>query len=225
MLLSYHLLGQCLVAKVWEMVLQDTEHVLFVAYPERSRGLGVSPPLDGLSLFLSPHTHNTLQPHRLRMAVANIPDQAQYGGYNFTFTKPVPERFYCNICTKVLHNAQLTFCCGQHFCESCLKHWFTKQKTTCPHCREENFNHVLNKALKREIDDLEIRCTKQGLGCQWVGELSSLQTHLDSDKGCRYVEVQCSNKCGAKTMKRNKLKAHSGQLRTGNFVGRARPLT
>ena len=141
------------------------------------------------------------------MAVANIPDQAQYGGYDLTFTKPVPDRFNCNICTKVLHDPHLTACCGQHFCESCLDHWFKKQKTTCPHCREKNFNHFLNKALKREINDLEIRCTKQGLGCQWVGELSSLQTHLDSDKGCGYVEVQCSNKCGAK-MKRKELKAH-----------------
>jgi len=141
------------------------------------------------------------------MAVANIPDQAQYGGYDLIFTKPVPDRFYCNICTKVLRDPHLTGCCGQHFCESCLKHWFKKQKTTCPHCREENFNHFLNKALKREINDLEIQCTKQGLGCQWVGELSSLQTHLDSDTGCGYVEVQCSNKCGAK-MKRKELKAH-----------------
>ena len=153
------------------------------------------------------HSYNTLQPHKLKMAVANIPDQAQYGGYDLTFTKPVPDRFNCNICTKVLRDPHLTVCCGQHFCESCLDHWFKKQKTTCPHCRHENFNHVLNKSLKREIDDLEIRCTKQGLGCQWVGELSSLQTHLDSDKGCGYVEVQCSNKCGAK-MKRKELKAH-----------------
>ena len=141
------------------------------------------------------------------MAVANIPDQPQYGGYDLIFTKPVPDRFYCNICTKVLRDPHLTGCCGQHFCESCLKHWFKKQKTTCPHCREENFNHILNKALKREINDLEIQCTKQVLGCQWVGELSSLQTHLDSDTGCGYVEVQCSNKCGAK-MKRKELKAH-----------------
>ena len=64
-----------------------------------------------------------------------------------------------------------------------------------------------DKAVQRDINRLEIRCTKQGLGCQWVGELSSLQTHLDSDKGCGYVEVQCSNKCGAK-MKRRELKAH-----------------
>jgi len=39
------------------------------------------------------------------------------------------------------------------------------------------------------------------IGLSVVGELSSLQTHLDSDKGCGYVEV------GAK-MKRKELKAH-----------------
>ena len=142
------------------------------------------------------------------MAVANIPDQAQYGGYDLTFTKPVPDKFNCNICTKVLHDPHLTVCCGQHFCESCLDHWFKKQKTTCPHCRQENFNHVLNKVLKREIDVLEIRCTNQGLGCKFVGELSSLQTHLDSDKGCGYVQVQCSNECSWAKMKRKELKAH-----------------
>ena len=144
------------------------------------------------------------------MAVANIPDQVDYGGYDFTFTKPLPEKFYCSICTKVLRDPHLTECCGQHFCESCLKHWFKKQKNTCPHCRHENFIHILNKPLKREVDEFEIRCTKQGVGCQWVGELSSLQAHLESDSGCGHVEVQCSNKCGAK-MKRRDLKRHLGR--------------
>ena len=144
------------------------------------------------------------------MAVANIPDQVDYGGYDFTFMKPLPEKFYCSICTKVLRDPHLTECCGQHFCESCLKHWFKKQKNTCPHCRHENFIHILNKPLKREVDEFEIRCTKQGVGCQWVGELSSLQAHLESDSGCGHVEVQCSNKCGAK-MKRRDLKRHLGR--------------
>ena len=142
-----------------------------------------------------------------RMAVASIPDQAWHGGYNFTFIKPVPDRICCSICTKVLHDPHLTGCCGQYFCESCLEHRFKKQKTACPHCRHKDFNHILDKALKREIDEIEIQCTKQGLGCQWVGELGTLQTHLDSDKGCGYLEVQCSNKCGAKMM-RKELKAH-----------------
>ena len=108
------------------------------------------------------------------------------------------------------HSISSTGCCGQHYCESCLKYWFRKQKkTTCPHCRHDNFNHMLNKALKREIDELEIRCTKQRVGCLWVGELSSLQAHLESDKGCGYLEVQCSNKCGTKMMRKD-LAAHLG---------------
>ena len=40
-----------------------------------------------------------------------------------------------------------------------------------------------------------------------MGELSSLQAHLNSDEGCGYVEVQCKNKCGAK-MTRKELEAH-----------------
>ena len=47
--------------------------------------------------------------------------------------------------------------------------------------------------------------------CQWVGELNSLQTHLNSDEGCGYIEVQCTNNCGAK-MKRKELKAHLAQI-------------
>jgi len=168
----------------------------------RSGYLGESP----LGITHSIHVQHS-QPLKFKMAAPVISDQIQFGGYDYSFTRPVPERFNCNICTRVLHNPYLTECCGHYFCESCIKQWFKKQKTTCPICRQENFNHVLNKALKREINDLEIQCTKQGLGCQWVGELSSLQTHLDSDKGCGYVEVQCSNKCGAK-MKRKELKAH-----------------
>ena len=144
-------------------------------------------------------------------AAASVSAQAEYGGYDFNFTKPVPERLRCGICTKVLRDPLLTECCGQHFCESCLDHWFKKQnKTTCPHCRHVNFKHMLNKERKRDIEELEIQCTKQEVGCLWVGELSRLQMHLDSDKGCGYVEVQCSNKCGA-MMKRNEREAHLAQ--------------
>ena len=51
-----------------------------------------------------------------------VPQQAEYGGYDFTFTRPVPNRLQCTICTKVLRDPHLTECCGQNLCESCLKH-------------------------------------------------------------------------------------------------------
>ena len=145
------------------------------------------------------------------MAIANVPDETEFGGYDFQFTGSVPRRLYCNVCTRVLRDPHLTECCGQHFCDSCLEHWFKAQKkTTCPQCCQKKFKHMLNKGLQREVDELEIRCTKQRVGCPWVGELSSLQAHLDSDEGCEYADVQCSNKCGAMMMRRE-LEAHLAQ--------------
>ena len=135
------------------------------------------------------------------MAVASAPG---YGGYDHKFAGKVPERFMCNICTKVLREPHLTVCCGQHFCESCLENWFKRQqKKSCPHCREENCSHFLNKERKRDIFELKIHCTHHGHGCQWIGELGDLQTHLDSKSGCGCVEVECTNKCklNGKTLK------------------------
>ena len=159
-------------------------------------------------------------------AVASAPE---YGGYDHKFAGKVPERLMCNICMKVLREPHLTVCCGQHFCNSCLENWFKKQqKKSCPHCREEGFNYFLNKALKREIDELKIHCTHRGEGCQWIGELGNLQTHLNSRYKCKHCSYEdthqqittfhynkcpeypldCPNKCGAKSIKRNDMSAH-----------------
>ena len=119
---------------------------------------------------------------------------ARPGGYEYEFlVNPVPERFLCNICMKVLRDARLTECCGQHFCDSCLTTWLQQQKT-CPHCRKENFVSIINKEKIREINELRIRCTNSKKGCDWVGELGALIDHKKSESnGCGYVTVQCTN--------------------------------
>ena len=146
------------------------------------------------------------------MAIAVAPDQPQFGGYEYEFIEKVPEKYTCSsICTKVLRDPHLTACCGQHFCETCLQHWFRKQgREVCPHCREENSNHFLDKPVKREIDGLKIHCSNRKTGCSWVGALSSLKPHLESEKGCGYVEVSCSKNCN-KQLKRKDLTKHLTQ--------------
>ena len=121
----------------------------------------------------------------------------QYRGYDYEFVEEVPEELVCSaICTKVLRDPHLTDCCGQHFCNSCLQRWFKRQgKQVCPHCRMERFSRILDKPVKRRIDQLKMHCTNHKAGCEWVGELSSVQTHLNSDSGCGYVEVDCTNRC------------------------------
>ena len=128
------------------------------------------------------------------------------GGHDSDFVSDVPGRFICQICAKVLREPHLAVCCGQHFCESCLNQWFKQQrKESCPHCRAEGkaFSHVINKGLRSEINQLEVKCSNHGKGCKWTGELGTLKTHLQSDKGCGFVEVQCPNRCSGKVIVRH----------------------
>ena len=125
-------------------------------------------------------------------------EKPTYGGHDHEFIGPVSDRLNCNVCTKVLRDPHLAVCCGQHFCESCLSQWFENQgKESCPHCRVEgeDFHHVINKGVRSEINQLKIRCSNHGEGCQWKGELGVLKQHLESDNGCDFVMVECPNKC------------------------------
>ena len=124
----------------------------------------------------------------------------EQGGHESDFVCEVQDRFICQICAKVIREPHLAVCCGQHFCESCLNQWFKKQRMeSCPHCRAEGkaFNHVINKGLRSEINQLEVKCSNHGEGCMWTGELGTLKTHLQSGKGCGFVEVKCPNRCRA----------------------------
>ncbi len=114
----------------------------------------------------------------------------------YEFVDTVPKKLTCSICITVLSDPRLTECCGQHFCQECLQSWLRKQwpwSKTCPHCREKDFVHILDKPVQREINQLKVRCSHHEEGCEWVGELGDLQTHLDSQTGCGYVEVECPN--------------------------------
>ena len=126
------------------------------------------------------------------------PPMAVYGGYDCDFVDKVSDRFICQICTKILRDPHLAVCCGQHFCELCLNKWFARQgKESCPHCRAEGeeFHHVINKSVRSEVNQLKVKCSNHGEGCQWTGELGTLKQHLESDKGCCFVMVECPNRC------------------------------
>ena len=126
------------------------------------------------------------------------PSSLQCGGYSLEFVGEVSDRFNCQICTKVIREPHLAVCCGKHFCELCLKKWFSKHgRESCPHCRAEghSFNHVINKGLRSEVNQLKINCRNRSKGCEWTGEVGQLKTHLASDKGCGFEVVKCPNKC------------------------------
>ena len=66
--------------------------------------------------------------------------------------------FACPICSRVLRQPQLTDCCGNHFCTSCLSRWL-QMSSNCPLCRQVGFKSIRDKKIERAVQDMEVFCT------------------------------------------------------------------
>ena len=135
-------------------------------------------------------------------------EDSLYGGFDPDKFVEAVDDFICSVCTKVLREPHLTACCGQHYCSSCLGHWSKTQHkpTRCPYCRQSNFRHILDRKMERRIKSLHVLCVHSEDGCQWKGELRNLKDHLQFrlDDGCGYIEIACSNNCGALLRQKDK---------------------
>ena len=131
------------------------------------------------------------------------------GGYTYHFVDQLPELYICIICHHPSRDPYMTGeCCqGQTICKSCLDQAMLVSNG-CPCCRsEEKFCTYPNWRFKREINNLLIYCTNEDKGCEWKGEVSRINIHLESSSGCEFEEVNCSNECG-KIMQRQYLTSH-----------------
>lgn len=128
----------------------------------------------------------------------NKADVPADGGYDYQFVETPPDMFICKICHFPSRKPYLSECCGHTFCKSCID----RAKSVvifscpCPVCRSQEFKLVHNKQNERVIKSLHIFCTNREKGCKWQGEVSSIDGHLESNDGCPYEEVFCSNHCG-----------------------------
>ena len=114
---------------------------------------------------------------------------------NYEFVDKVPEDYLCTICTNILTNSVLTDCCGQDFCEGCLKKWLQSWKT-CAHCREvilECLNKCDKNIKRKDIRQHRNECLLEIVDCPFKEadcevrlpqidtkehEASSMQSHL-----------------------------------------------
>ena len=141
------------------------------------------------------------------MAIAT---PTEYGGYEYKFVNPVPDRCVCNICHLPSRDAYMTGqCCeGQTICKSCLDQWqITAGNMKCAVCHEEESGFHPNYPVAREIKSLHIYCTNKEKGCEWQCELNDINNHLGNSDGCLFEEVKCSNECG-KMIQRRYLTSH-----------------
>ena len=110
------------------------------------------------------------------------------GGYDYEFVSNPPDELICSICLSVLRDPNLTSCCGNHFCQSCISR-IKNERNPCPLCQEQDYTVMLDKFFIRRVRGLKIKCPGNSHGCEWVGELRSIERHLDVS--CGFVEVTC----------------------------------
>lgn len=148
------------------------------------------------------HIGNKSLMREINTLTGNRPS-AQYVAFDLS------QKYVCGICnTEPLKDPCLTECCGQNFCHSCLTGWLQRQYL-CPFCHnQENFTHILNKPLRREIDELFVGCIHHQEGCMWIGRAEHLNKHLTSNDGCEYAEVECPFTFCYRVFKRRDLEHH-----------------
>ena len=131
--------------------------------------------------------------------------------YDFV-EKPSPE-FLCRVSSALLLEPYLTECCGNHLSEQTYRrHSGPEQPGWCPVCGGD-LSAVLDKSVKRKVFSLKVRCPHKADGCEWEGELGSLQQHLSTNSfagECRYVDVDCPYACGERVQRRN-MEEHESQ--------------
>ena len=129
------------------------------------------------------------------------------------FVDPPPKgvEINCPICLGTLREPYLTKCCGNHFCEDCIeivKAGYNK----CPLCQAVPLKGMINKSLRRKLNELKVYCVHEKMGCNWIGNLGKLDEHLaigQSDGECQFVMIKCTVYLCREKFLRKFLKLHN----------------
>ena len=159
---------------------------------------------------------------------------AAASGYDCKFAGPraPPDELEttCPICMLILREPHQVQCCGKIYCQSCITTALSGGKP-CPTCKTERPRHWLDKNTKQKLSGLRVFCPhraedagdgiatgrgrkkRQTSGCDWKGELCSLDKHVNANprpeerfKGCHYTLLDCGF-C-QEAIPRQKLRAH-----------------
>ena len=121
-------------------------------------------------------------------------------GYDHNFVETPPDCLLCKICHLPSRNPHLSVCCGYLFCKSCLNDNKTATIDTTGACSivncKERFVIFPQTEADREIKKLHVYCCNKEQGCDWKGELSNIENHLENVNGCLFEGISCPNNCG-----------------------------
>ena len=137
---------------------------------------------------------------------------SQFSKEELSFVEDLPKHveIECPVCLNILTDPHIVSCCGHNFCGSCIE-TVKASNGSCPMCKEEEYQVVINKERLRIINGLEVYCSNKEKGCQWKGELNNMSIHLNKEKRegeCQYESVKCRYKKCQERKQRRYLKYH-----------------
>ena len=138
-------------------------------------------------------------------SAANMMLGSEEAQSEYDFVEPPSCDFLCPVNFSVLLEPYQTNCCGNHLSEDAYLR-LQKDRRPCPMCSEKKFEATKDKYHRRRVKSLAVRCPHKAEGCEWEGELGSLEQHLNTNSSageCRYVDVVCPYACGKRVQRCN----------------------
>ena len=97
----------------------------------------------------------------------------------YHFVEQPSENFFCPVTFDLLLQPHLTECCGKHLSQEAATR-IQRAGGACPLCKEPQLNTMLDKHVRRQINELRVFCLHEDRGCRWQGGLSDLERHAQS---------------------------------------------
>lgn len=118
-------------------------------------------------------------------------------GYRIPFSANIDNKFNCKSCGHLLRDAVQTLC-GHLYCENCLlkmlEHERVLKEVKCldQNCSSQigNGGYFPDNHTRREILQITTPCLNKDTGCDWIGEVRSVEDHY---KECEWRPVTCVN--------------------------------
>ena len=97
----------------------------------------------------------------------------------YDFVEEPSQDYICPVTLELLRDPQQTTCCGHHLSLEAATRLQQGGKP-CPMCNEPNLTTMPDKFYKRKVNELKVRCPNKGSGCEWMGDLGSVDQHANS---------------------------------------------
>ncbi|CAI8036815.1 TNF receptor-associated factor 4 [Geodia barretti] len=106
---------------------------------------------------------------------------------DYPFVEKPSEDIFCPVTLGLLLQPHLTSCCGKHLSEESATR-IEGEGGPCPLCKSPDWSTVLDKHVRRQVNQLHVFCHHKEKGCWWKGELSHFTKHIQSCQ-FRYQQV------------------------------------